>query len=97
MKTYRIIATVREGIRDNQGIAVQKALASSSLGFTNVTAVRIGRTFTITVKDGADIDAMAKSQINEVMEDYIIEELTNKPPPKKWFFSIIERIKTLWA
>ena len=75
MKTYRIVATVREGIRDNQGIAVQKALSSGSLGFTNVTAVRIGKTYTMTVEDDVDIEAVAKGLINEVMENYAIEEL----------------------
>ena len=75
MKTYRIIATVREGIRDNQGIAVQKALAGSSLGFTNVTSVRIGKTYTLSVEDDMDIELLAKKLINEVMENYEIEEI----------------------
>lgn len=95
MKTYRIIATVREGIRDNQGIAVQKALTGSH-GFTNVNSVRIGRTFTITVEDGADIEAMTKSQVNAVMEDYIIEEIKDEVPHKNWIVLLIEWIKTRW-
>ena len=75
MRTYRIVATIKKGIKDNQGDAVQKVLSGDVLGFTNVTAVRIGKTYTISVEDGVDIEAMAKGLINEVMEDYSIEEL----------------------
>lgn len=78
MRTYRIVATVREGIRDNQGIAVQKAL--NSLGFTDVNAVRIGNTYTVTIEDDVDIDAVAKGLINEVMENYTVEELKEESP-----------------
>lgn len=80
MKTYRITATIKDGIRDNQGTAVQKALNSDSFEFTSVTAVRIGKTYTLTVEDDADIDAMAKGLINEVMENYTIEELNEISP-----------------
>ena len=96
MKTYRIIATVREGIRDNQGIAVQKALAGSSLGFTNVTSVRIGKTYTLSVEDDMDIELLAKKLINEVMENYEIEEIKEEAPHKNWVVLFIEWFKTLW-
>lgn len=84
MKTYRIIATVKEGIRDNQGIAVQQRLIKG-LGFTNVDKVRIGKTYTVTAEDDIDTDTIVKmfvrgGVLNEVMEDYTIEELNKISP-----------------
>ena len=77
MKTYRIITTIQEGIRDNQGVAVHNAL-HKSFGFTNVNSVKIGKTYTLTIDEHIDINAIAKKLTNEVMEDYRIEELSTE-------------------
>ena len=69
---YRIITTLKKGILDNAGKATTRAL--SSLGFTDVEDVRIGKTFELEC-DSSDIESIAQSMTNAVMEEYIIEEI----------------------
>ena len=69
---YRIITTLKKGILDNAGKATTRAL--SSLGFTDVEDVRIGKTFELEC-DSSDIESVAQSMTNAVMEEYIIEEI----------------------
>ena len=61
---------LRPGILDNAGKATTKAL--HTLGFENVNDVKIGKMITITCNEN-DIEQIAKSQVNEVMENYTIE------------------------
>jgi|TARA_R110000796_G_scaffold32213_1_gene84608 phosphoribosylformylglycinamidine synthase len=69
---YRIITTLKKGILDNAGKATTRAL--STLGFTDVEDVRIGKTFELEC-DSSDIESIAQSMTNAVMEEYIIEEI----------------------
>ena len=69
---YRITTQLRPGILDNAGKATTKAL--ESLGFSNVLDTRIGKTIELDC-DPSDIEAIAKSVTNEVMENYRVEEL----------------------
>ena len=69
---YRITTTLKKGILDNAGKATVKAL--QTLGFENVGEVRIGKTIELNC-DSADIDSIAKSTYNEVMEDFTIQEM----------------------
>ncbi len=72
---YRLTTFLREGIRDNQGVAVQKVL--QQMGYTKVEKVRIGKTI-IFECDGRRInlpEKIARTIINPVMEDYTIEKL----------------------
>ena len=69
-KRYLISTTLRPGILDNAGKATTKAL--ESLGFNNVLDVKIGKTITL-ICDESDVENIAKSQTNEVMENYNIE------------------------
>ena len=71
--TYSIQVTLKKGILDNAGNAVTHAL--SSIGFDTVKDVRIGKILFVEL-DHADEDLIhriAKSQTNEVMEDYRIQ------------------------
>ena len=61
---------LKPGILDNAGKATTRAL--HSLGFDNVNNVKIGKTIKLTC-DENDIERIAKSQVNEVMENYTIE------------------------
>ena len=63
---------LKPGILDNAGKATTRAL--HSLGFDNVNNVKIGKTIKLTC-DENDIERSAKSQVNEVMENYTIEWL----------------------
>ena len=72
---YRITTQLKPGILDNAGKATTKAL--ESLGFSNVLDTRIGKTIELDC-DPSDIEAIAKSVTNEVMEDYKIEKVYDK-------------------
>ena len=61
---------LKPGILDHAGKATTRAL--HSLGFNNVNDVKIGKTIKLTC-DENDIERIAKSQVNEVMENYTIE------------------------
>jgi phosphoribosylformylglycinamidine synthase len=71
---FRLVTQLKSGILDNAGKATTKALAS--LGFEGVQSVRIGRTLCLDC-DESDIEAIARSQCNEVMENFTIERVTN--------------------
>jgi len=72
---YKAMICIRRGILDNAGQTVTYAL--KSLGWPDVENVRIDKIIEIEL-DKADWDkaeAIAKSQTNEVMEYYELEEI----------------------
>ena len=72
---YRLTTFLREGIRDNTGVAIQKVL--QQMGYTKVEKVRMGKTYTFEC-DGRKKDLpekIANALVNPVMEDYTIEKL----------------------
>ena len=72
----RIVVTLKNGVLDPQGKAIEHALGS--LGFSGVGEVRVGKLIELDVADGtsdADIDAMCtKLLANTVIENYRIEK-----------------------
>jgi phosphoribosylformylglycinamidine synthase len=74
MKT-RIYVTLKTGVLDPQGRAIQHAL--EGLGFAGVDSVRQGKLIEIEHEDGvsdADLDAMCRKLLaNTVIENYRIE------------------------
>lgn len=80
MTTYRIHVRVipRAGLLDPQGQAVEHAL--SSLGFSAVSGVRVGKAIELAVAAGSPDEARAAATAmcdrllaNPVTEDYVIE------------------------
>ena len=72
----RIFVTLKDGVLDPQGQAIEGALAT--LGFDGVAAVRQGKVFDIELADTADaeqqLDAMCEKLLaNTVIEDYRVE------------------------
>jgi phosphoribosylformylglycinamidine synthase len=74
---FEVLVSLKEGLLDPQGKAVQDALPS--LGWTNVTEVRVGKHIELLVE--ADSRAAARRQVDEmakgflsnpVIEDYVI-------------------------
>src|SRR5205085_10356761 len=59
---FEVIVSLKEGLLDPQGQAVQDALPT--MGWTNVTEVRVGKHVQLTV-DAAD-EAIAKGQVDEM-------------------------------
>ena len=75
LKHYRAFIRLHSGILDNAGMAVTHAL--KTIGFDTVQDVRIGKILTYQAKDLEEAEAIAKSQVNEVMENYVVEEIEN--------------------
>jgi len=77
----RVTVTLKNGVLDPQGKAIEGALAG--LGFGGVGAVRQGKVFDIDLdaaepdKAKADLDAMCRTLLaNTVIEDYRIDVLS---------------------
>lgn len=73
----RIFVTLKNGVLDPQGRAIQHALGS--LGFEGVADVRAGKVFELDVADGtsdAAVDDMCRKLLaNTVIENYRVEKL----------------------
>ncbi|MBN8839703.1 MAG: phosphoribosylformylglycinamidine synthase subunit PurS [Sphingomonadales bacterium] len=73
----RIYVTLKPGVLDPQGKAIEHALAG--LGFSGVEGARVGKLIELEVADSTDdsaIDAMCRQLLaNTVIENYRIERL----------------------
>ncbi len=73
----RIHVTLKPGVHDPQGKAIEHALAG--LGFSGINGARVGRLIELDVADSTDdsaIDAMCRQLLaNTVIENYRIEHL----------------------
>ncbi|MFT3977063.1 MAG: phosphoribosylformylglycinamidine synthase subunit PurS [Sphingomonas bacterium] len=73
----RIHVTLRPGVLDPQGKAIEHALAG--LGFSGVNGARVGKLIELDVADSTDdaaIDAMCRQLLaNTVIENYRVERL----------------------
>ena len=73
----RIIVTLKNGVLDPQGKAIQHALGG--LGFSGVDDVRAGKLFELDVADTTSdeaVDEMCRKLLaNTVIENYRIEKL----------------------
>ncbi len=71
----RIVVTLKNGVLDPQGKAIEHALGS--LGFAGVAGARVGKLIELDVADDTDdatIDAMCRKLLaNTVIENYRIE------------------------
>ena len=71
----RIHVTLKPGVLDPQGKAIEHALAG--LGFAGVNGARVGKLIELDVADGTDdaqVDAMCRQLLaNTVIENYRIE------------------------
>ena len=71
----RIVVTLKPGVLDPQGKAIEHALGA--LGFGGVDGARAGKIFELDVADGTDdaqIDGMCRQLLaNTVIENYRIE------------------------
>ncbi len=68
----RVIVTLKPGVLDPQGKAIEHALGS--LGFAGVEDVRVGKLIEMEAPEGADVDAMCRQLLaNTVIESYRVE------------------------
>jgi phosphoribosylformylglycinamidine synthase len=67
----RIFVTLKEGVLDPQGQAIEGALAA--LGFEGVASVRQGKVFDIELQDATDGEARLKAMCEKLLANTVIE------------------------
>jgi phosphoribosylformylglycinamidine synthase PurS subunit len=67
----RIFVTLKDGVLDPQGLAIQGALGA--LGFAGVDSVRQGKMFEIALADSADAEARLKDMCEKLLANTVIE------------------------
>ena len=67
----RIVVTLKPGVLDPQGQAIQGALGA--LGFSGVESVRQGKVIEIELADGADAEARLKDMCERLLANTVIE------------------------
>lgn len=67
----RVYVTLKPGVHDPAGKAVQGGLAS--LGYHEVADVRIGKYFEIEVADGPDVRARLEEMCRRLLSNTVIE------------------------
>jgi phosphoribosylformylglycinamidine synthase len=72
----RVIVTLKNGVLDPQGKAIQSALGS--LGFGGVEAVRQGKVFDLVVDaaDAATADINVKAMCEKLLANMVVENYT---------------------
>ncbi|RUM27743.1 MAG: phosphoribosylformylglycinamidine synthase, purS protein [Aquifex sp.] len=76
MKFVRVVIMPKEGLLDPQGRAVEEMLKEN--GF-NVSNVKVGKVVELEISEDTDLKKLVeKYLINPLIEDYEIEELSQK-------------------
>ena len=68
----RIFVTLKDGVLDPQGQAIQGALGA--LGFDGVNSVRQGKVFDIELADAGDAEARLKAMCERLLANTVIED-----------------------
>ncbi|SDK37054.1 phosphoribosylformylglycinamidine synthase subunit PurS [Sediminibacillus albus] len=72
MKTVKVYITLKQGVLDPQGKAVQESL--NKLGFPEVHGARVGRFLELQVDEHADIDRQIKEMCAKLLANPVIED-----------------------
>ena len=67
----RIFVTLKDGVLDPQGLAIQGALGA--LGFGGVESVRQGKVFEIELADARDAEARLRAMCERLLANTVIE------------------------
>ncbi len=68
----RVFVTLKPGVLDPQGQAIQGALAA--LGFEDVAAVRQGKVFDIELESARDAEPRLRSMCERLLANTVIED-----------------------
>jgi phosphoribosylformylglycinamidine synthase len=68
----RIFVTLKDGVLDPQGQAIQGALGA--LGFDGVASVRQGKVFDIELADSRDAEARLRAMCERLLANTVIED-----------------------
>lgn len=71
MKLVKVHITLKEGVLDPQGKAVQGSL--NTLGYDNVEEVRVGKYLELTVKNDANIEQEIEDMCHKLLANPVIE------------------------
>ncbi|MGP4108089.1 phosphoribosylformylglycinamidine synthase subunit PurS [Virgibacillus sp. L01] len=72
MKKITVHVTLKQGVLDPQGKAIQTSL--HSLGFPEVEEARVGKYIELTMEDDADIEARVKAMCDKLLANPVIED-----------------------
>ncbi|MFB4168600.1 phosphoribosylformylglycinamidine synthase subunit PurS [Virgibacillus sp. JSM 102003] len=72
MKKVTVHVTLKQGVLDPQGKAIQTSL--HSLGFPEVEEARVGKYIELTMDDDADIEARVKAMCDKLLANPVIED-----------------------
>ena len=75
----RIVVTLKPGVLDPQGQAIQGALGA--LGFGGVQSVRQGKLIEVDLADGEDADARLKAMCEQLLANTVIENYAIEMQP----------------
>ena len=71
MKLVKVHITLKEGVLDPQGKAVQNSL--NTLGYNDVQEVRVGKYLELTVADNANIEQEIQDMCHKLLANPVIE------------------------
>ncbi|RCW65814.1 phosphoribosylformylglycinamidine synthase subunit PurS [Saliterribacillus persicus] len=71
MKKVKIHITLKEGVLDPQGKAVQNSL--NTLGYDGVGEVRVGKYMELFIEDSADIEKQVEEMCRKLLANPVIE------------------------
>jgi phosphoribosylformylglycinamidine synthase len=75
----RVFVTLKEGVLDPQGQAIEGALAA--LGFSGVTSVRQGKVFDIELTDATGAEAQLVEMCRKLLANTVIEDFRVERAP----------------
>ena len=74
MSKVKIYVTLRAGILDVQGKMIHRALGS--LGYLNVSDVKVGKYLQLEIEDDGDIEQEIKKMCEQLLTNPVIEDFT---------------------
>ncbi|MFD2629561.1 phosphoribosylformylglycinamidine synthase subunit PurS [Oceanobacillus kapialis] len=72
MKNVIVNVTLKTGVLDPQGKAIQESL--NSLGYKEVQQARVGKSIELQVKDGPNLEERIKEMCDKLLANPVIEE-----------------------
>lgn len=84
-RRFEVVVALKEGLLDPQGKTIEESLPT--MGWTNVSEVRVGKTITLVVDTGSEreaeeqiVDMATRFLTNPVIETFHVRELTEEVP-----------------
>ncbi|AXF57521.1 phosphoribosylformylglycinamidine synthase subunit PurS [Salicibibacter kimchii] len=74
MINVHVYITLKEGVLDPQGQAVQRSL--TALGYDEVDTVSVGKWLKLEMSDGADVESRVEQMCEQLLANPVIENYT---------------------